>query len=321
VIRKFLAGVAGGACLTVIANRLLAGRAGTPGPPLGRATDLYRWRGFDTAYTEAGDPDAPDLVLVHGINAAGSSAEFERVVDDLAEEYHVLAPDLPGFGLSDRPPLLYSPSLYETFLAEFLRDRSEEPTVVGSGLSGAYLANAVAGAEAGETDIDVARLVLVCPTAETVPGRRRWLRSLLRAPVVGEALFNLLVSRRSIRYFEADHGLYDTGLIDDAYVDYRWELTHQDGARFAPASFVSGFLDPEMDLGATLSGLETPITVVWGSEGDMLGVDRGRELAGTADARFVVFDEAILLPHYEHPTEFVAVVRGEDPVEAVAESD
>jgi len=321
VIRKLLAGVAGGAGLAAIANRLLAGRAGTLEPPLGRATDLYRWRGFDTAYTEAGDPDAPDLVLVHGINAAGSSAEFERVVDDLAEDYHVLAPDLPGFGLSDRPPLIYSPSLYETFLAEFLRDRTEDPIVVGSGLSGAYLASVVADGEAGETDIQVARLVLVCPTTDTVPGRRRWLRTLVRSPVLGEAVFNLLVTRPSIRYFEADHGLYDTDLADEEYVDYRWQLTHQDGARFAPASFVSGSLDPDLDLGATLAGLETPVTVVWGSEGDLLDVDRGRNLAEAADARFVVFDEAMLLPHYEHPDEFAAVVRGEDPAEAVVGTD
>jgi pimeloyl-ACP methyl ester carboxylesterase len=318
-LRKLLAGAVAGVGATAVANRRLAGRAGALRSPLGRATDRYRWRGFDVAYTEAGDPDDPDLALIHGVNAAATSAEYARVIDDLAEEYHVLAPELPGFGLSDRPPLLYSPSLYETFLAEFLRDRTEDPVVVASGLPAAYVSRVVADGEAGDSEVRVAELVLICPTADTIPGRRTWLRSLLRSPVVGEALFNLIVSQPSIRYFEADHGLYDVELADEEYIEYRWQLAHQEGARFAPASFLSGFLDPDVDLGATLTGLETPVTVVWGREGDVMDVDRGRDLAEAADARLVVFDEAILLPHYEHPEEFVAVVRGRDPVESVTD--
>jgi pimeloyl-ACP methyl ester carboxylesterase len=317
-LRKLLAGGVAALGATVGFNRLVESRADALRPPLGRATELYRWRGFDVAYTEAGDPDDPDLVLVHGVNAAGSSAEFARIVEDLAGEYHVLAPDLPGFGLSDRPPLMYSPSLYETFVGEFVRDLADDPILVASGLSGAYVASALAEAEGegeGDDERRVSELVLISPTADTIPGRRVWLRSLVRSPVVGEALFNLLTSKPAIRYFEADHGLYDTDLADDSYVEYRWQLAHQPGARYAPASFLSGFLDPDVDLEATLADLAVPITIVWGREG-MRPVEEGRALADAADARFVVFDDAILLPHYEHPDDFVDVVRGTVPATA-----
>ena len=306
-IRNLLLGAVAGLGATAAGNRLLSGRASTPHTPLGRATQTYRWRGFDVSYTEAGDPDDPDLVLFHGINAAASSAEFVPVFDALAEEYHVLAPDLPGFGLSDRPPLMYSASLYETFVTDFLRDASEDTTVVASSLSSAYVARAVE-----EGDLDVRELVLVCPTTTTIPGRRTWLRSLLRAPLVGEGLFNLLASKRSLRYFQADHGFYDTSHADPEWTEYRWQLTHQPGARFAPASFVGGFLDSDADLEATLADLDVPVTLVWGRDAEMLPVERGRGLAEAADARLVVFDNALLLPHYEHPGEFAAVVRGED---------
>jgi pimeloyl-ACP methyl ester carboxylesterase len=313
-VRNLLYGAVAGLGATAAANRLLADRASTPHTPLGRATQTYRWRGFDVSYTEAGDPDDPDLVLVHGVNAAGSSAEFVPVFDALAEEYHVVAPDLPGFGLSDRPPLMYSASLYETFVADFLRDMSEDATVVGSSLSSAYVVDA-----AGDDAVDVAELVLVCPTATTMPGRRTWLRSLLRSPLLGEGIFNLLSSERSLRYFQADHGFADTSHADDEWLAYRWQLTHQEGARFAPASFVSGFLDSELDLGAALATLDIPATLVWGRDADILPVEDGRDLAEAADARLVVFDDALLLPHYEHPSEFVSVVRGEavDGVEYV----
>lgn len=303
-LRNLLAGAGVGVGLVAATNRLLASRAETPSPPLGRATESYRWRGFDISYTEAGDPSDPDLLLLHGINAAGSSAEFEACFDDLAEDYHVIAPDLPGFGLSDRPPLLYSPSLYVTFVADLLRDLTDEPTVVASSLVGAYTAMAV------EDGAEVRELVLVCPAAETMPGKRVWLRSLLRTPLVGEAMFNLIASEPSLRYFQTDHGFYDTRLIDEEWTDYRWQLTHQPGARYAPASFVSGFLDPEIDLGETLAGLDCPVTLVWGRDADIVPLERGRELAEAGDARLVVFDDALLLPHYEHPGEFADLVRG-----------
>jgi pimeloyl-ACP methyl ester carboxylesterase len=54
-------------------------------------------------YREAGKPDAPNLVLLHGFPA--SSFMFRGLIPLLADTYHVLAPDHLGFGLSDAPPV------------------------------------------------------------------------------------------------------------------------------------------------------------------------------------------------------------------------
>ncbi len=308
-LRNVLGVTAGTVGLTAIANRLLTTRAGEFEPLLDGEHDTYRWRGFDVAYTEAGDPDDPDLLLLHGINAAASSHEFWRVFDALAEDYHVVAPDLPGFGHADRPPLLYSASLYATFAGDAIADLTDEPpVVVASSLSGAYAA-------LGAREAEVAELVLVCPTDTSMGGRRTWLRSLLRLPVVGQGLYNLTVSKPSIRYFHADHGYHDLATLPEEVVDYEWRSAHQPGARFAPASFVSGFLDPERDLGDVLADLDVPVTLVWGREADITPLSEGQTLARRADARLVVFDEALLLPHAEHPERFVETVRGEAPVE------
>ncbi|MFB6192056.1 MAG: alpha/beta fold hydrolase [Haloarculaceae archaeon] len=311
-LRNALVAGAGTLGAAALANRALRREATDLDPPLGRAQETYRWRGFDVAYTEAGDPEDPDLVLLHGINAAGSSHEFRYVIDDLADNYHVLAPDLPGFGRSDRPPLVYSGSLYTTFVGEFLADTAVDPTVVASSLTGAYAAVA-----AREEDLRLRELVLICPTADTIPGRRTWLRTLFRSPVVGEALFNLLVSKPSIRYFLTDHGFADPRKITDEWVEYDHAVTHLPGARFAPASFVSGFLDLDVDLGEVLSDLDVPITVAWGREADLPPLDVGRELAERVDARLVVFDDADLLPHAEFPEQFADMLT--EGVESVAE--
>src|SRR6266566_6540335 len=55
---------------------------------------------------EAGDPARPTLVLLHGFPS--SSRHYVRLLDRLADRWHVVAPDYPGFGLSD--PLPDSPT-------------------------------------------------------------------------------------------------------------------------------------------------------------------------------------------------------------------
>ncbi|MFB6206232.1 MAG: alpha/beta fold hydrolase [Haloglomus sp.] len=330
-IRNALLGAGGLVGAVAGGNALLRGDADDLEPPLGRPLSTYRWRGFDVAYTEAGDPADPTLVLLHGVNAAGSSHEFRYVVDDLAEEYHVIAPDLPGFGHSDRPPLLYSGTLYLTFVADFLRDvadgtlagaaegpdesgpvaegASEPPAVVASSLSAAYTAAAVA-----EKGAPARQLFLVCPTATAFPRRSPAIRSLIRAPLVGEALHNLISSEASIRYFLGDHGFSSAEAVPEEWVAYDYATTHVPGARYAPASFLSGFLNLDADLGALLSEVcesGVPVTIGWGGVAEVTPLEQGRELAETADAKLVVFEDADLLPHGEFPDEFLSVLQAE----------
>jgi pimeloyl-ACP methyl ester carboxylesterase len=268
--------------------------------PLVGDAETFRWRGIDVHYTEGGDPDDPDLVLLHGINAAGTSGEWREVFGALTDAYHVVAPDLPGFGLSDRPPIRYSAALYEDFVRDFL-ESFDSPAVVASSLSAAYVAAA--------DDVDLTGFVGVCPTTVAGPSPPKpWLRELLRSPLVGTAVFNLIASRPSIRYFNADHGYYDTSNVADEWVEYEWRTAHVDNARFAPASFLSGHLNPDLDLGDALADLDVPPTIVWGREADVSPLSDGRELADAAGARLVVFDRAKLLPHVEYPDQFVETV-------------
>lgn len=58
--------------------------------------------GFEVFYRQGGPADAPTLVLLHGFPT--SSFMYRELIPRLAERYHVIAPDLLGFGLSDAPP-------------------------------------------------------------------------------------------------------------------------------------------------------------------------------------------------------------------------
>jgi pimeloyl-ACP methyl ester carboxylesterase len=57
--------------------------------------------GLNIAYREAGPPDAPTLLLLHGLPS--SSRMFEPLLTRLSDKYHMVAPDYPGFGHSDAP--------------------------------------------------------------------------------------------------------------------------------------------------------------------------------------------------------------------------
>ncbi|GAA4981921.1 alpha/beta hydrolase [Yinghuangia aomiensis] len=57
--------------------------------------------GIGVFYREAGPADAPTLLLLHGFPS--SSRQFARLIDALGGDYHLVAPDYPGFGHSDAP--------------------------------------------------------------------------------------------------------------------------------------------------------------------------------------------------------------------------
>ena len=69
------------------------------GPIRYRAAEVH---GLKISYREAGPTDAPTLLLMHGFPTAGHM--FRDLIPLLDDRFHLVAPDLPGFGQSDMPP-------------------------------------------------------------------------------------------------------------------------------------------------------------------------------------------------------------------------
>lgn len=59
--------------------------------------------GVDIFYREAGDPNKPTILLLHGFPT--SSHMFRNLMPELADEYHLIAPDYPGYGFSSMPAI------------------------------------------------------------------------------------------------------------------------------------------------------------------------------------------------------------------------
>jgi len=87
------------------------------------------------AWHEAGSKDAPTIVLLHG--SPGRKEHFETLVPLLAGDYHVMVPDLPGFGHSQRTVSDYSVKASAHYLQQLLaREGVRQAHVVGYSLGG-----------------------------------------------------------------------------------------------------------------------------------------------------------------------------------------
>ena len=64
--------------------------------------------GLKVFYRSAGDQSAPVVLLLHGFPSA--SHMFRDLIPELAGKYHVVAPDLPGFGMTEQPARNASPT-------------------------------------------------------------------------------------------------------------------------------------------------------------------------------------------------------------------
>jgi pimeloyl-ACP methyl ester carboxylesterase len=93
----------------------------------------FSLHGHEVFYRRAGS--GPVMVLVHGM--AGNSATWQPLIDELADHFTVVAPDLPGHGRSDKPRGDYSLGAHASFLRDLLHQLELGPaTVVGQSLGG-----------------------------------------------------------------------------------------------------------------------------------------------------------------------------------------
>jgi pimeloyl-ACP methyl ester carboxylesterase len=94
------------ACALVVVSSLTAQQIShkMPTQQSGDAVTTYQTinvQGLNIFYREAGNREAPTVLLLHGFPS--SSRMFDKLIPVLATRYHVIAPDYPGFGHSDAP--------------------------------------------------------------------------------------------------------------------------------------------------------------------------------------------------------------------------
>lgn len=305
-------GMAGVALALAALNRLVQSRVPVPQPPLAVEPQAFAWSEGEIAYSVAGH--GPAVILLHGIYAGASSYEFRKIFQPLSQKFRVFAPDLPGFGLSTRTSdgaANYSPDLFITFIRDFVQQvagGADHPVhVIASSLTCAYVI------EAALTRPDIFdRLVLIEPAgidtlSQPPTVSQRILGAMLRLPVLGDTLYNALVSRAGLRYFLMHQVYRKRDAISDDLIDAYYVTSHQPPARFAIASFIGGELN--LDIADTYEALPQPVLICWGKDSEVAPVEFSESfIERNTNAELLIFDRSGALPHDEEATSFVSQV-------------
>lgn len=261
------AGLAIGGTLGAMAlwNKLTISQAGELSTVLRGEERRYPWKYGDVFYQVSGEREARPLVLIHSLAPGASSYEWRKNIDALAEQFRVYALDLLGAGLSDRPAIDYTAETYIDLIGDFLKEVVGKPAlVVAHGLSSAFVVMC-----AYRRPQLFERLILVSPPLSLLEEQKaglpgRVLRIVLKTPIVGEFIYNVLTSRRALQSYYDRKGYHNPGLITDQLVEYVFSSAHQADSHYTTASLLGKEL--ALDIREPLARLRVPVVAFWGRE-------------------------------------------------------
>jgi pimeloyl-ACP methyl ester carboxylesterase len=288
-------------------NNALSRKAPQLWPAIPAPQGDYDWDGGRVHYYCAGEGDP--VVLLHSHNAAASAYEMKQAFRELSADHLVFTVDLPGYGLSERVDRPYYAQTYVRFLHDFVLDVVQRPAVlIASSVSGAHALLAAA-----EDPRAFSHIVVASPTGlhagnVAPPGAVRALSKAAGLPVWGQALYNGIVSKASIRRTLEHQVYYNPWAVTHEMVEYAWATSHQPNAVCAPYGFLNG--DVWADARAAYAGIRLPLLAIWGDHDRMNPFEASEpDLCANPDARVVVIPECGAAPYDEKPAEFAAIVR------------
>ena len=268
---------------------------------------IHRWRRGHIFYKTLGNEDAPPLVLLHAPGIGASAYEMRKIMQALAQQYHVYALDLLGFGLSDHPQIDYSAEMYINMCHDFLTEVVAQPaTLLASGLSCNYAA--IVAKRFPET---CTHLVLISPLAlfGGEQAQNFWSK-LMKQPVAGFLLYAILSTRGALRSKVARQHSPHQGQISESDVEYLYATTHQFGAEYAVMAELAGKL--AVDASQQFDTLRQPTLVIWGAR----ALNNTNTQAITSQQNMPAQTEIALMPdagtfvHEEYPALVIANILG-----------
>lgn len=305
------AGLAVGGVLGTLTavNKLTESMAGELNTVLTGEERRYPWKYGDMFYEVKGARDAKPLLLIHSFGPGASSFEWRKNIDVLATQFRVYVVDLLGFGLSDSPSIDYTAETFTDLISDFVREVIGRPTIaVAHGITCAYVvADAYRSPKLFEGLVLVTPLPAMLQEHTTSSLNAAW-KFVLRTPVLGQFIYNVVASRPAIRGYYDRQGYHNPGLITDELVEYIYTSAHQPNSRFAMASFLSNHLT--MDVHEAFARLRMPVVVVLGREGTLAPSevsDAFKRVNARIDVR--ILDKCTQNPQDEQATNFNSLVR------------
>jgi pimeloyl-ACP methyl ester carboxylesterase len=252
-------------------------------------------------------------VFIHGLGSSGY-IEWRFTLPAVAKRHRVFAPDLPGFGRSQKPRAGYGIEYFARVIDRYLEARRlGSAAIVGTSLGGrialelalAYpervnklvLVNALG---LGRPQVQLYYPLMVIPrVGETVMGLAK--EALRRAPAT-------VIRRVAARYAGASNELVAT--MDDAYLEDLREMFAEKGypeAYLATVRSLVSFkgLFGAHDVTAELARIEAPTLFIWGADDPLFPLEHAtRAHSRLVGSRLAVIEGAGHTPQAERPEEF-----------------
>jgi 2-hydroxy-6-oxonona-2,4-dienedioate hydrolase len=244
-------------------------------------------------YLEDGPPDGKILILLHGLGA--SAERWSRVIPTLSRDYRVIAPDILGFGYSDKPAVEYTMDFFVDFFRSFLDNLSiSKASIIGSSLGG-YIASEFAI----RFNHMVEKLVLVSPA-----GMMR--RS---NPTLDRYIMAALYPEYQRVYEAFSEMVYDSNAVNQETVMDFMNRMSLPNAKYALMSTLLG-IRYAPDLHGRLSNITAPTLLVWGENDTTIPLaEYSIQYNGIPNMEeIVVIKNCRHIPHIEKPPTFNRIV-------------
>ncbi|MGB7059408.1 MAG: alpha/beta hydrolase [Geitlerinemataceae cyanobacterium] len=246
--------------------------------------------------------DDRDLIFFHGLGGGSSAYEWSKVYPALAPKYRTLAPDLIGWGRSDRPEREYRLDDYLTTITEFIEKTCDRPvTAIASSLTAAMTIRvAIDRPELFRS------LILTNPTGLSDFGEdysRNLFAQLVSTPFLDRLIYNAAIAtREGISTFLAQRQFADSSRIYPEIIEAYLQSAQQPNAEYSALDFVRG--NQCFDLALYIPQLTVPTAIIWGKQTQFTPLETGKRLADLnpqAIRYFQVLDDAGLTPQLEIP--------------------
>ncbi|HVS83765.1 MAG TPA: alpha/beta hydrolase [Pyrinomonadaceae bacterium] len=254
-------------------------------------------------YQEAGDEKAPPILLIHGF--ISSTLIWNEVFLPLAHAgFRVVAPDLPGYGYSEKPRDAEYTIESQAHAVVGLMDRLgiEKAALVGASYGGA-----IAAAIALDHPDRVSRLVLVGAVSSDEPTKKLLLR-IVRWPLIGDIVTPLFLGSRWVLRKRMEEVYQRLRIpVDEHKVAARHHLLATADTHRAMIRTVRRWSANRIARDAHL--IHQPTMLTWGEDDAHIPLAEGFRLRDEMpNARLVVFRNCGHLPPQEYPKQFVGMV-------------
>jgi pimeloyl-ACP methyl ester carboxylesterase len=261
------------------------------------------------------------VVFIHGLGSSGYM-EWRYNLELTAARHRVFAPDLPGYGRSEKPRARYTIPYFARFIERYMADRDlRSATLVGASLGGRI---------ALEVALEEPRLVRKLVLVNTLGFGRPKVRmtqmayGLVTLPRVGEAVMRFtrdalhwappnMIRRVAARSAGGSSDL--EAALDDTYLANLREMYATDGFHNAYLSTVRSLISPgaifggHHDVTRRLNELKIPVQLIWGANDPLFPLAHAARAHSLIErSRLAVIEGAGHTPQSERPEEFNRVL-------------